>query len=70
MHRMKRSVATILLLLVMGLGTPSAFAEDKVKPTETPALAIVTGTTDAADAPATPDIFTEILVDLLSTLIP
>jgi len=44
MYRMKRIVATVLLLLVMVMGTPQVFADDAgatsvVKPTETPGIA-------------------------------
>jgi hypothetical protein len=44
MYRMKRIVATVLLLLVMGLGTPQVFADGAgatsvVKPTEMPGVA-------------------------------
>jgi hypothetical protein len=35
MHRMKRFVTLVLLLLVVGLGTPQVFAEG---PTETPGI--------------------------------
>lgn len=70
MHRMKRIVATILLLLVMGLGTTPVFAEDKAKPTETPGFATPADVTGTMDATGAPDIFNEILVNLLSTLIP
>lgn len=37
MQRMKRIVAIVLLLLVVGLGTPQVFAEG---PTETPGITV------------------------------
>lgn len=65
MYRMKRIVANVLLLLVMGLGTPQVFADagatSVVKPTEMP------GYTTPADPLGTID---EIVIYIVSNLIP
>ena len=75
MFRLKRVVAIVLLLLVIGVGTPQVFAEDG--PTEIPgkALCSPTETTGATEVPGDtgsaelPDIINGI-VYLISTLIP
>lgn len=70
MYRIKRIVAVVLLLLVVGLGTTRVFAEES--PTETPAAAqqgpSVTPTNAAPTE--TPAMFDSIIIYLVSTLIP
>ncbi|HEY0404942.1 MAG TPA: hypothetical protein VGC89_04400 [Pyrinomonadaceae bacterium] len=65
---MKRIVATVLLLLVMGLGTPQVFADDPLnatgvtpKPTELP------GSAAPGDSQGTID---DLLIYIVSSVIP
>jgi hypothetical protein len=64
---MKRIVATLLLLVVIGIGTPQVFAEDGPSETPTVGVKITTEITDPAGE--NPGIVANI-VYFLSTLIP
>lgn len=66
MYRMKKIVAIVLLLLVVSLGAPQAFASDD-GPSETPGIVASTNTSDGPSE--TPGFF-ETVFNLLSTLIP
>jgi len=70
MYRMKRIVATLLLLLVMGLGTPQVFAQGTVKPTETPGVAVTIQPPGDTPTNNVSDVIDEVVIYLLSTLIP
>lgn len=70
MFRLKRIVGILLLLLVVGLGTPHVYADDG--PTETPGKASVgpTETPGRTGPTETPGIVEGIIVYLVSTLLP
>ncbi len=80
MYRMKRIVAIVLLLLVVGAGAPQVFADGPTEtpgyiatytgPTETPGQAGTTQTTDTEGPTETPGIFESLLTYLVTTLIP
>lgn len=69
MFKLKRIVVIVLLLLVVGLGTPQVFADG---PTETPGITSggPTETPGCTGPTETPGIIENILVYLVSTLIP
>jgi hypothetical protein len=67
MHRMKRIVATLLLLVVIGLGTPQVFAGDG--PSETPTVGVKITTEISDPTGETPSVVASIIY-FLSTLIP
>lgn len=78
MRRLKRIVAVVLLLLVVGLNTPQVFAEGPSEtpgitsggPSETPGLTGPSETPGLAGPSETPGIIDAIVSYLVSNLIP
>lgn len=80
MYRMKRIVATALLVLAVGVGTPQVFAEGPTEtpgytatatgPTETPGRTGTANSIDVDGPTETPGFFDTILIYLVSNLIP
>jgi hypothetical protein len=81
MYRMKRIVAIVLLLLMVGAGAPQVFANSGPTetpgyatplsgPTETPGLTGTTRTSETEGPTETPGYFELMLTYLVTTLIP
>lgn len=69
MYSIKRIVAVVLLLVVVGLGTPRVFADDG--PTETPTTGTQIISTDGSDDTGpteTPTLGTSIITYLISLI--